>query len=43
MVDDVLLARGKEKTEAMAAKLRADCQPSLANFSLGGEEKKKKH
>ena len=39
---DVLLARGKEKTEAMAAKLRADCQHSLANFSLenGGDPAK---
>ena len=31
---DVLMARGKERTEEMKKKLQADCQHSLANFSM---------
>ena len=39
---DSLLQRGQQKTEEMAARLRADCQHSLANFSLdqGGDPAK---
>lgn len=39
---DGLLQRGKERTAAMAAKLKADCQHSLANYSMeaGGDPAK---
>ena len=39
---DGLLQRGKEKTALMAAKLKADCQHSLANYSMdsGGDPSK---
>uniref|UniRef100_K3WB29 Uncharacterized protein n=1 Tax=Globisporangium ultimum (strain ATCC 200006 / CBS 805.95 / DAOM BR144) TaxID=431595 RepID=K3WB29_GLOUD len=34
---DAILAKGEERTEAMKAKVAADMQHNLANFSLSGE------
>ncbi|GLE02414.1 hypothetical protein PINS_up011252 [Pythium insidiosum] len=35
---DAILAKGEERTEEMKAKIAADMQHNLANFSLSGEE-----